>query len=93
LGADAVLVGHIYRFEPRRGGAYSVRQPAAVTFGLNLVRVPDGKLLWSGAYNEVQQSLTENLYLIGTFFKRGGKWLTVDELALEGLTQVLDTLP
>ena len=93
LGADAVMIGHVYQFEARRGGPYSVRNPAAVTFGLNLVRVPDGKLLWSGAYQEVQQSLTENLYRIGTFFRRGGKWLTAEALALDGLTQVLDTLP
>ena len=92
LGAEAVMIGHIYRYEERQGRSYSIRRPAAVTFGLNLVRVPDGKLLWSGAYEEVQQSLTENLFRMGTFFKRGGKWLTAGELSASGLGQVLDTL-
>jgi len=92
LGADAVMVGHIYRYEERLGGAYSVSKPAAVTFGLNLIRVPDGMVLWSGAYSEIQQSLTENLLQMGTFFGRGGKWLTADELAHYGLAKVLGTL-
>lgn len=92
LDAEAVLMGHIYQYRERRGNAYSVNQPAAVTFGLNLVSVPDGRLLWSGAYQEVQQSLTENLFQMGTFFERGSKWLTAEELANYGLEKVLETL-
>ena len=32
LGAEGVVVGYVYRFRERKGVAYSVEQPASVTF-------------------------------------------------------------
>ena len=43
-------------------------------------------------FDETQQPLSENVFRLGTFLKRGGKWITVDQLAQEGVEKVVDDL-
>ncbi len=93
LGADAVIVGHLYRFRERIGTKYSVEVPASVAFDIHLIGVRDGRSLWGGNFDETQQSLFEDLYQLGTFLRRGGKWITAQELAVSGLEDMLDTFP
>ncbi len=93
LGADAVVVGNIYRFRERVGSDYGAERPASVAFTLAMVRVEDSSVIWSTVFDETQHSLMENLFNIGTFFKRGGKWLTAEQLALYGLQEIVDELP
>ena len=90
--ADGVMVGYVYRFSERVGAKYSAEAPASVTFDLDLIDVSDGRLLWSGAFNETQKTLFEDLFQIGTFLKRKGAWLTAAQLAESGLDDVLATL-
>jgi hypothetical protein len=93
LGVDAVIVGHLYRFRDRVGTQYSVKVPASVAFDIHLISVRDGRVLWSGNFDETQQSLFEDLYQLGTFLNRGGRWITARELAVSGLEGMLDTFP
>ena len=93
LNADAIFVGHLFRFRERIGTQYSVEVPASVAFDTHLIGVKDGRLLWSGNFDETQQSLSENLYQLGTFFRRRGRWVTAQELAVSGLEGVLKTFP
>ena len=93
LGADAVVVGNIYRFRERVGSDYGAESPASVAFTLAMVRVDDSSVVWSAVFDETQHSLMENLFNIGTFFKRGGKWLTAEQLAGYGLKEIVDDLP
>ncbi len=93
LGADGVLVGRVYRFRERRGRDFSAETTAAVTFDLLLIHVRDGRLLWEGHFDESQQALTENLFNIGAFLQRRGRWLTARELAAAGLDGVLASFP
>jgi hypothetical protein len=93
LGADAVIIGHLYRFRERIGTQYSVEIPASVAFDIHLIDVKDGRLLWSGNFDETQQSLFEDLYQLGTFLRRRGRWITAKELAVSGLEGILDTFP
>jgi len=44
------------------------------------------------AYAEEQKALTQNLFTMGKFFRRGARWVTVDELAEEGINAGLDNL-
>jgi len=92
-GAEAVLTGIVTRYEEREGGPLGVRKPASVGFEVNLTSTLDGTLLWHSRYAETQKSLVEDLGMIFTFFKRRGRWLTADELAREGVEEVLKTLP
>jgi len=91
LEADAVMSGTIYRFRERVGAALSVDTPASVAFGMHLVRVADGRLMWVGHFDETQHSLSEDLFRLRTFVKRGGGWLTAEELASFGFQEVMAT--
>lgn len=93
LGAEAVVVGHLYRFRERIGESFSVEQPASVAFEIHLIRVEDGALVWRGAFDRTQGSLLENLLQISAFFREGGRWVTAHELASAGLKELLTGFP
>lgn len=91
--ADVVLAGYLYRFKQRAGTSYAAESPASVAFAIHLINVSDGKILWSGHIDETQHSLSDNLFEIGSFFKRGGKWITSEKMALSGLEEITKTFP
>lgn len=93
LGADAIVAGHIYRYQERIGTAYSVDTPASVAFDLHLIMVADGRFVWQGRFEETQTSLSEDCLTIFSFIKRRGKWLKAEELAVSGLEEILGTFP
>jgi TolB-like protein len=93
LNADAVLAGYIYRFQERIGTKYSVDLPASVAFDIHLIRVKDGSVLWSGHFDETQKPLSDNLFRLGTFLQRKGRWITAKEMAISGLEDMLQTFP
>lgn len=91
--ADAVLTGSVYRFKNRVGSDFAVESPASVGFDLDLIETQSGGLLWSRRHEETQQALSENLFGLGDFFMRKGKWVTVEDLAISGLEKALQTIP
>ncbi|OAG27948.1 hypothetical protein [Thermodesulfatator autotrophicus] len=91
LGVDAVLYGKVFRFREREGTAFSVVKPASVAFALILVKVPEGKVIWRGWFDETQKPLSENILKIKLYGKI--RWLTAEELAERGLKQVLAKFP
>jgi len=93
LKVDAVVSGTIYRFRQRIGMRFSVDTPASVAFGIHLIRVADGRMIWVGHFDETQQSLSENLFKLSIFIRGGWAWLTAEELARIGLDKVLATFP
>jgi TolB-like protein len=93
LQADAVITGTIYRFRQRVGASMAATTPASVSFAIEFIRVSDGRVLWSRAYDETQRSLDQNLFKLGRFLKKGGKWLTAEELAVFGLKEVMASFP
>jgi len=93
LEADAVVSGTIFRFRQRIGTKFSVDTPASVAFSIYLLRVADGRLIWDGHFDETQQPLSENLFKLSSFVKRGGAWLTAEELAGFGFNKVMASFP
>jgi len=93
LQADAVITGTIYRFRQRVGGSMAATSPASVSFAVEFIRVSDGRRLWGRAFDETQRSLDENVLKLGRFLKKGGKWLTAEELAVFGLKEVMASFP
>jgi hypothetical protein len=89
LNADAVFVGYIYRFRERVGTQYSVDLPASVAFDIHLIRVKDGRVLWSAHLDETQQPLSDDLFRLKLFLKRKAKWITAKEMAISGLEDML----
>jgi ABC-type uncharacterized transport system auxiliary subunit len=81
LKADMVIQGYLYRFEDRVGADYSAKSAASVAFDVYLIDCVEQKLVWSGYFDQTQQALSDDLRYIGTFFRRGGRWITAEEMA------------
>lgn len=88
---DAVIVGYLFRFEDRVGSNYAASEPASVAFDLHLIDVSTGKIVWTGWFDETQQALSDNLFNLDLFIKRGGTWVAADRMAEEGLEVMLET--
>jgi hypothetical protein len=93
LGADFLMIGYIFRYQERVGTWYSVKNPASIAFGLHLIDVKTGKSRWSKHFDETQSALSENLFHLGRFFRRGASWITAQEMAEAALDETLQTLP
>jgi len=93
FGADAVLIGQVYRWRERVGSDFGVESPASVAFDLSLVRPSDGAILWRGNYDKTQKSLFENLFDLKDYIKSDGLWLTAKKLAKFGLDKLLEDMP
>ena len=93
LHADAVLAGYVYQFRDREGTDFSVALPASVAFHIDMIQMQEGRVVWSGHFNETQRSLSEDLFQLGVFIKRKGRWISAEDLAVYGLEQILKTLP
>lgn len=87
-GADAVLVGNLYRYRERVGLTYSADTPAALTFDLQLLDAASGRVVWWRSFDEVQQPLSENLLKLGTFIKDKGRWLTAAQMGARALNEM-----
>ncbi|HQP50643.1 MAG TPA: hypothetical protein PLA06_00535 [Syntrophorhabdaceae bacterium] len=81
---------YVFRFEERKGGNFSAEKPAGVGFHMHLFENNVLKSMF--VFDEEQQALTQNLFDIGKFFKRGGRWITAEKLSEEGIEKGLDTL-
>jgi hypothetical protein len=80
----------IYRFQEREGGNLGVEKPASVGLHMHLM---EGNVVGrTFVFDEDQQSLSQNILGIGKFIRRGGKWITVDKLAEEGINAGVDYL-
>lgn len=73
----------VYRFEERLGGDYGSEKPAGAGFHMHLV--DEGKVRRTFVFDENQEALTSNLFNIKKFFRRGARWVTVEQLAREGI--------
>jgi len=93
FGADAVLIGQVYRWRERVGADFGVESPASVAFDLSLVRPSDGAILWRGNYDKTQRSLFEDLFDYKTYINSKGLWLTAKKLAKLGLDKLLEDMP
>jgi hypothetical protein len=89
LNTDFVLIGFLFRFEERIGSSIGVERPASVGFDLHLIRLRDGVEVWMGRFDETQRPLSENLFKIGSFFRRRASWLTAEELSKVGMDELL----
>lgn len=93
LEADGIVLCHVYRFKERKGYSYSVEKSASVGFEIHLIRVSDGAVVWKGIFDKTQTSLMENILQVVYFYKERGRWLTAQELASEGIDEILKEFP
>jgi len=93
LGADYILWGGVFHYRERIGASFGVEQPASVAIDLHLMKVKDGQMIWRAQWAQTQKSLTENLLEVGSFFKRKMRWVTVEELARQGIEEMVKDFP
>ena len=93
LDVDGIVAGYVFRYRERKGYEYGVERPASVAFDIHLLRVKDGKFVWKGVFDKTQTSLMENVLDVASFIKGHGKWLTAEQLAGEGIDNVIKTFP
>ena len=55
LGADAVLMGHVYRFRDRTGTGAASESPSSVAFDIYLIDSQKEQILWSAFYDYTQR--------------------------------------
>ncbi len=91
--ADGVMIGYLYAFRDRRGGALGAETPAYVSFEVVLLSVATGRLLWQPKFSETQEPLNQNLFELGKFIQRKGRWVTAREMATQALKEMLKTYP
>lgn len=89
VGAEAIIAGTVFRYEERIGSGAGIQKPASVYLNLYSIDAKTAKILWQGSFKETQRSLSENLFQMGDFFQRGGRWLTAAELGEAGMIKLL----
>ncbi len=90
---NSVLVTSLNTFRQRQGGSYAVDAPASVAFEMQLIEASTGAGLWGATYSETQTSLMSNLFSFGKAISRGFKWVTVEELAEQGMRDKIQECP
>ena len=88
LETNLVVLGTVWRYRDKFRSDTGRIGPAAVSFAVYLVDVAEGRLRWHESFSQTQQSLFENLLSAKSFFDKGAKWLTADELAFYGVKEV-----
>ncbi|HEX3035759.1 MAG TPA: hypothetical protein VHT73_11630 [Thermodesulfobacteriota bacterium] len=92
MDTDAVLIGNVFEYREREGGELGVSSPASVAFGAQLLDTRTGQIIWEAYYAETQRPLLWNVFELDKFVKRGGKWVTANQLAREGVVKIADRL-
>ena len=90
---EAALLSTLSRFSRRQGGDYAVDEPASAAFELKLIDTQTGRNLWMSSFNETHVSLMSNLLSFNKARSRGFKWITVEELAVQGVREKLRKCP
>ena len=93
FGADAVVLGAVYRFRERSGESMGSTHPASVGFDVRIVSAPAGLPLWSGLFDETQVAFSANLLRAPRYPGGGMRWLSAEELARFGAGEVAQTVP
>ena len=87
-GADHVILGSVWRYRDR-----TPDMGASVAFMAYLLEVDNGRRVWRGRFDKTQKALTDDLRNANTFFAKGGRWLSAEELARFGIAQIMQSFP
>jgi hypothetical protein len=90
--ASAVVLGKVLRYREREGGSAGATQPAGAGFEASLYEVPTGRRLWTGRFNEVQQSPTANIFRARQYPGGGTRWLSATEFARWGAGELVKAM-
>lgn len=86
---ELLIIPQILTWHELEGSSAGAVSSAEVGLSFFLVDAKNGALLQRSYFAEKQQNLSSNLLSAGTFFKRGAKWLTAQELADEAVVKMI----
>ena len=89
---DYLLVPQILYWQERAGGKWGTDAPASVVMDFFLLDVRNEAILGRYKFEETQQPLSANLLDVDKFVSRGGKWVSAQELAREGIEEAIKEL-
>ncbi len=93
VGCDGVLVTTVRRFKQREGTEYASDEPASADLHMALMHAGSGAVLWTADFRETQESFLENILTFDKMQNRGFKWVSVEQLVEQGLTERLAVCP
>lgn len=93
LNCEAVLITEVQRFKDRQGTDYSVDSPASASVRMVLRQAEQGRVLWSADFRETQKSFFENILSYDKMQGRGFKWISVEQLVEQGVSEKLESCP
>jgi len=83
----------VSRFIERAGEAAGTMRPASVSFTITLYAAPGARPLWRGRFDETQRALNENIFNAGRYPGGGTRWLSAEEMARWGASEVALAMP
>lgn len=93
VNCDGVLITTIKRFKQREGSEFASESPASTEFKMILRHTQNGSVLWSTEYRETQDSFLANIFSYSKMRSRGFKWISVEQLMEQGISQRLSECP
>jgi hypothetical protein len=92
FGATAVVLGRLLRYREREGSAAGSTRPASVSFEVTVYEAPTARRLWTGRFDETQQSITDAILRARQYPGGGTRWLSAAEFARWGADEVAKSL-
>lgn len=89
IDAQYILVPQVLNWHERQGSEAGVTSSAEVRVEFFLINVKEGLPQNRSIYDEKQVGLIDNLFTMGDFVKRRGKWVTATDLAVEGMKNAI----
>jgi hypothetical protein len=91
---DAKLITKIIRYINRQGSALGSERPAEIDLVMMLVRISDGKTIWSSSYYYKDKALSENLFRIGDKLtdRNGPQFKNAKELLIAAYHSAIEDL-
>lgn len=89
IDAQYILVPQVLNWHERQGSEAGVTSSAEVRVEFFLINVKEGLPRDRSIYEEKQIGLIDNLFTVGDFVKRKGKWVTATDLAVEGMKNAI----
>ncbi len=89
---DFLLVPQILNWHQRQGSRAGVTHAAHVRAEFFLLDIRQGRVFRRSVYEVEQEGLVDNFLNVGDFVKRGGGWVTAEELTQEAITKAVKEL-